>query len=73
MHSVTGYAPSFLMFGRNLRLVDVDLGVGPQQMRHDLSGWVKDHRQRLSLAYSLAKQKMVSAASQHKQQYDKEG
>lgn len=55
MHSVTGYAPSFLMFGRHLQLhVDVDLGVGPR---------VKDHRQRLSLAYSLAKQKMVSAAS----------
>lgn len=71
-HSVTGYAPSFLMFGRHLRLpVDVDLGVGPQQRRHNLGGWVKDHNQRLSLAYRLAKQKMDSAAAQQKQQYDK--
>lgn len=71
-HSATSYAPSFLMFGRHLRLpVEVGLGVAYQQPRHDLNGWVKDHQQRLSLAYSWAKQKMGNAASQHKQQYDK--
>ncbi|XP_051279483.1 uncharacterized protein K02A2.6-like [Dicentrarchus labrax] len=71
-HSATGYTPAFLMFGRHLRLpVDVGLGVGPQQMRHDVGGWVQDHQQKLSLAYSLAKQRIESAATQNKQHYDK--
>ncbi|CAJ1087311.1 unnamed protein product [Xyrichtys novacula] len=70
-HSATGYAPSFLMFGRHLRLpVDIGLGVGPQQRKHDLDGWVRHHQQRLSVAYGLARQKMDNAASQNKQRYD---
>ena len=35
---------------------------GPQQSRHELGGWVEDHQQRLSLAYSIARQKMGEAA-----------
>ncbi len=70
-HSATGYAPSFLMFGRHLHLpVDIGLGVGPQQRKHDLDGWVKHHQERLSVAYGLAKQKMDNVASQNKQGYD---
>lgn len=30
--------------------VHVGLGVGPQQLRHDIGGWILDHQQRLSLA-----------------------
>nr|XP_054604616.1 uncharacterized protein LOC129165457 [Nothobranchius furzeri] len=71
-HSSTGYAPSFLMFGRHLRLpVDLELGVGPQEVRHELSGWVNEHQRRLSTAYNIAGQKMSKAASQSKQHYDK--
>ncbi|KAK7945594.1 hypothetical protein WMY93_001322 [Mugilogobius chulae] len=71
-HSATGYAPSFLMFGRHLRLpVDVGLGVNPRQAQFDVPGWVKDHQNRLAFAYSLAQQKAANAASQHKRQFDK--
>lgn len=70
--SSTGYAPSFLMFGRHLRLpVDIELGVGPQQSRHQLGGWVKDHQRRLSSAYSIARKRMGESASQQKQHYDR--
>lgn len=45
VHSSTGYAPAYLMFGRHLRLpVDVGLGVAPQQMRQDVGGWVHSHQ-----------------------------
>ena len=67
----TGYAPSFLVFGRHLRLpVGIELGVGPQQSRHELGEWVENHQQRLSLAYSIARQKMNETAAQQRQ-YDK--
>uniref|UniRef100_A0A3Q1EUJ0 Gypsy retrotransposon integrase-like protein 1 n=1 Tax=Acanthochromis polyacanthus TaxID=80966 RepID=A0A3Q1EUJ0_9TELE len=72
VHSVTGYAPSFLMFGRHLRLpVDVGLGLSFQQQSFDLNGWVKDHQSRLSFAYGIARGKIAGAASQHKRQFDK--
>lgn len=72
VHSATGYAPSFLMFGRHLRLpVDVSLGVNSQQAQLDVQGWVKDHQNRLTFAYSLAQQKATNAASQQKRQFDK--
>lgn len=72
VHSSTGYAPSFLMFGRHLRLpVDVGLGVNSQQQSFDLKGWVRDHQNRLSFAYGVARRKAADAASQHKRQFDK--
>ncbi|CAL9687523.1 unnamed protein product [Knipowitschia caucasica] len=71
-HSATGYAPSFLMFGRHLRLpVDVGLGVNPQQTQFSVQGWVGDHRNKLSFAYSLARKKAAGVASQQKRQFDK--
>ena len=51
--------------------VDIEQGVGPQQSRHELGGWVKHHQQSLSLAYSIARQRIDETAAQHKQQYDK--
>uniref|UniRef100_A0A3P9MEE5 Gypsy retrotransposon integrase-like protein 1 n=1 Tax=Oryzias latipes TaxID=8090 RepID=A0A3P9MEE5_ORYLA len=71
-HSVTGYTPAFLMFGRHLRLpVDVVLNVGPQQRSHDLGGWVVDHQKRLSFAYSLVRKRVDKATLQSKQSYDR--
>lgn len=72
VHSATGYAPSFLMFGRHLRLpVDVALAVSPQQPCHSVNEWVQDHQHKMSEAYRIAREKMVSAASQQKRQYDR--
>lgn len=72
VHGSTGYAPSFLMFGRHLRLpVDIGLGVSPEQHCHDVKGWVRDHQQWLASAYSMARQKMGNVAAQNRQQYDK--
>lgn len=71
-HSVTGYTPAYLMFGRHLRLpVDVALNVGPQQARHNLGGWVVDHQKRLTFAYSLVRKRVDKATLQSKQFYDK--
>ena len=72
MHSATGYAPAFLMFGRHLRRpVDVDLGLQPTQPRVSIGEWVRDHHQRMSTAYRTAGAKMNVAAGQRKQRYDR--
>ncbi|CAI5685615.1 unnamed protein product [Oreochromis niloticus] len=72
VHSATGYAPSYLMFGRHLRQpVDLSLGVERESPCHDLGGWVKDHHQKLSFAYEMARKKMRAAATQNKRAYDR--
>uniref|UniRef100_A0A3B3X627 Integrase catalytic domain-containing protein n=1 Tax=Poecilia mexicana TaxID=48701 RepID=A0A3B3X627_9TELE len=72
IHGSTGYAPSFLMFGRHLRQpVDVGLGVEQPQSQCDKEGWVKDHHAKLSFAYGLAKQHMAKVAACSKRQYDR--
>ncbi|CAI5638873.1 unnamed protein product [Oreochromis niloticus] len=72
VHSATGYAPSYLMFGRHLRQpVDLNLGVERESPCHDLGGWVKDHHQKLSFAYEMARKKMRAAATQNKRAYDR--
>ena len=58
IHSATGFAPSYLMFGRHLRLpVDVGLGTMQEHPKCDLMGWVRDHHQKLTYAYDLARKK----------------
>lgn len=72
VHSATGYAPSYLMFGRHLRQpVDLNLGVERDSPCHNLGGWVKDHHQKLSFAYEMARKKMRAAATQNKRAYDR--
>ncbi|XP_016523390.1 uncharacterized protein LOC107835497 [Poecilia formosa] len=72
VHGATGYAPSYLMFGRHLRQpVDVNLGVDPEPLCHDLKGWVRDHYQKLSFAYEMTRKNKNSAATQNKRVYDK--
>lgn len=44
VHSATGFAPSYLMFGRTVRIpVDLELGVVVDQQKWGLRGWVQDH------------------------------
>ena len=72
VHSATGYAPSFLMFGRHLRRpVDVELSVPPPQQRMRVGDWVQDHRQRMATAYRTASQRLGGAAEQRKRVYDR--
>lgn len=72
LHSSTGYAPSYLMFGRHVRLpVDVALGVENQHARYSWDSWVGEHHQHLLYAYSLAAKSMGQAAEQYKRQYDR--
>ena len=71
LHTVTGYTPSFLMFGRNLRLpVDIALGVNPPQEAYSTDGWVANHRDRLSAAYDIARKRTARAATQNKRRYN---
>lgn len=71
VYSGTGYAPAFLMFGHHLRLpVDAVLGVASEQPRQDMSGWVRDHQEKLSAVYRKARQRMHEVASQHMRHYD---
>uniref|UniRef100_A0A3P9I5V8 Integrase catalytic domain-containing protein n=1 Tax=Oryzias latipes TaxID=8090 RepID=A0A3P9I5V8_ORYLA len=72
LHSATGYTPSFLMFGHHLRLpVDLNLAVGPQQPGYLVGGWVKDHHQKMSIAYRIARDQMKTASFQQKRRYDR--
>lgn len=72
VHSATGYAPSFLMFGRHLRRpVDVELGIPPSQQRMRVGDWVQDHHQRMATAYRTAGQRLGDTAARRKQVYDR--
>uniref|UniRef100_A0A1A8JI38 Gypsy retrotransposon integrase-like protein 1 n=1 Tax=Nothobranchius kuhntae TaxID=321403 RepID=A0A1A8JI38_NOTKU len=72
VHSSTGYAPSFLMFGRHLgQPVDLSLGVSRKPRSCELQGWVKDHQQKLSFDYKLARRNLGRAADRSKQNYDR--
>uniref|UniRef100_A0A667W970 Gypsy retrotransposon integrase-like protein 1 n=1 Tax=Myripristis murdjan TaxID=586833 RepID=A0A667W970_9TELE len=72
VHSSTGFAPSYLMFGRHLRLpVDVGLGTMDARQTGDLGSWVRNHHQKLTYAYDLARRKMEKAAERTKQRYDR--
>lgn len=65
IHSARGFVPSYLMFGRHLRLpVDVGLGTIKARPTGNLNSWVSDHHQRLFHAYDLARKKMRQAAEQ---------
>ena len=72
VHSATGYAPSYLMFGRHLRRpVDVELGLPPSQQPTSVGGWVRDHQQRMNAAYRIAGQRLGATAEQRKHGYDR--
>lgn len=71
VHSATGFAPSYLLQGRHLRLpVDVVLGVEREQSSKGLTDWVGDHHRKLTYAYELARGRMDKAAERSKSRYD---
>ena len=72
VHSATGYAPAYLMFGRHLRRpVDVELGLRPPQGRMTVGGWVREHQQRLDTAYRVAGHRLGRTAERRKVGYDR--
>ncbi|KAI2650219.1 Transposon Tf2-6 polyprotein [Labeo rohita] len=71
VHSATGFAPSYLMFGRTVRIpVDLELGVLVDQQKRGLRGWVQDHYKKIKWVYAVAKSKMDQSAETMKQTYD---
>ena len=71
-HSSTGYAPFYLMFGRDSRQpIDLLLGTGEQEV--EPSDWVSRHQQRLQEAYQLARRQLVHEADSRKKHYDLKG
>ena len=69
-HSSTGYAPFYLMFGRDSRQpIDLLLGTGEEVVER--SDWVSRHQQRLQEAYQLARRQLVHEADSRKKHYDR--
>lgn len=72
VHSTTGYAPSYLMFGRHVRLpVDLLLGTASAEGAQTTTEWVGQHHQRLHYAYQRATEHLGAAAAKNKRLYDR--
>lgn len=72
VHSTTGYAPTYLMFGRHVRLpTDLVLGVATLDETSSLTEWVGRHHQRLHSAYEQVSGRINAAAIKNKQMYDR--
>ncbi|XP_039505665.1 uncharacterized protein LOC120461506 [Pimephales promelas] len=63
VHSVTGYAPSYLMFGRHLRLpVDLLMGTEAVERGYSTTDWVNRHHHQLLNAYRRVSDHLSTAA-----------
>uniref|UniRef100_A0A3B1KLS0 Gypsy retrotransposon integrase-like protein 1 n=1 Tax=Astyanax mexicanus TaxID=7994 RepID=A0A3B1KLS0_ASTMX len=72
MHSTTGYAPMYLMFGRHACLpLDLALGVPRQDGANSVQEWVSTHHERLTYAYGKASENSSKAAAKNKRLYDR--
>lgn len=72
IHSTTGYAPTYLMFGRHVRLpMDLLLGTGQSDGAQSTSEWVSQHHQRLHSAYQRVTKHLAMAAARNKRLYDR--
>lgn len=72
VHSSTGYAPSFLMFGRHVRLpTDLLLGTTQTEEGQSTTDWVSRHHQRLLYAYEKVTEHLGAAAAKNKRLYDR--
>ncbi len=72
VHSTTGYAPTYLMFGRHVRLpTDLLHGTAVAGEGSSLTDWVDRHHQRLHSAYELVTDRINRAAAKNKRLYDR--
>ncbi|KAL7837443.1 hypothetical protein SRHO_G00271540 [Serrasalmus rhombeus] len=72
VHTITGYAPTYLMFGRHMRLpLDLALGVPRQGEEDGVQEWVKRHHERLTYAYCKVSANSAKAAAKNKRLYDR--
>ncbi|MGL5209396.1 reverse transcriptase domain-containing protein [Cetobacterium sp.] len=72
VHSTTGYAPTYLMFGRHVRLpIDLLLGTAAAEEGSSLTEWVTRHHQRLQSAYEQVSGRINQAAVKNKRLYDR--
>ncbi|KAG1925606.1 interleukin-1 receptor accessory protein-like 1-A [Pimephales promelas] len=72
VHSVTGYAPSYLMFGRHLRLpVDLLMGTEATERGYSTTDWVNRHHHQLLNAYRRVSDHLSAAAAKNKRLYDR--
>lgn len=72
VHSTTGYAPSYLMFGRHVRLpTNLLLGTAQSDGAQSTTDWVSQHHQRLLYAYGKVTKHLGVAAVKNKCLYDR--
>lgn len=72
VHSTTGYAPTYLMFGRHVRLpTDLLFGTAVVEEASSLTDWVDRHHQRLHSAYERVTDRINVAAAKNKWLYDR--
>lgn len=72
VHSTTGYAPSYLMFGRHVRLpADLLLGTASTGEVFSTIEWVSRHHRNLHYAYRQVTDQISAAAAKSKRLYDR--
>lgn len=72
VHSTTGYAPSYLMFGRHVRLpADLLLGTTSTGEVFSTTEWVSRHHRNLHYAYRQVTDQISAAAAKSKRLYDR--
>nr|XP_055072597.1 uncharacterized protein LOC129452638 [Misgurnus anguillicaudatus] len=72
VHSTTGYAPTYLMFGRHVRMpTDLVLGVAADREEVSVTEWVGRHHQRLHFAYEQVSRKIQTTGERNKRLYDR--
>lgn len=72
VHSTTGYAPTYLMFGRHVRLpMDLLWGTATVGEPPSLTDWVNHHHQQLYVAYQRVTDRIGRAADKNKRLYDR--
>lgn len=72
IHSTTGYAPTYLMFGRHIRLpTDLLLGTAGGEGEGSVTEWVGRHHHRLRFAYEQVNKRIQAAGEKNKRLYDR--